>query len=206
MVTIKSPEILHISDGSGFTYGADQIWYRSLLQRKAGCGPTCASHIIWYLSSAMPHCAGLTKREGSTKSGFLALMEDMWKYVTPGFRGVNKTSMLMKGVERYASERGFSLRCEALEIPQNKAQRPNIDEFMSFIEQAIAADSPVAFLNLHNGGVAGLDTWHWVTLIGLDRERRTALMYDQGLRVEIDIDQWLRETKAGGGIVRVNAE
>ena len=201
MITIKDTAILHITDGDRFHYGANQIWYRNLLQRKAGCGPTCAAHLIWYFASARPEYSGLVTRDCRDKAGFRGLMEDTWRYVTPGFGGVNKLSVFTEGVIRYGRERGFSLGCSVLEVPANPEERPTNTQFFDFLEKHIRRDEPVAFLNLNNGGVAGLDTWHWVTLVGVDREAGTALMYDQNRRLVIDIRRWLSATTDRGGLV-----
>jgi hypothetical protein len=82
--------------------------------------------------------------------------------------------------------------------------------------EALKNDAPVAFLNLHAGDVEELDTWHWVTIIGVDEELGDlgghgagtasfkARFYDHGQCREADVGRWLATTKTGGGFVFIS--
>jgi len=205
-LTIHTPEILHITDQQGQRYyGANQIWYRQRWQQQAGCGPTNSSHLVWYLSRTRPECGRLSARGGNRQEEFLALMEEMWEYVTPGRMGVNSADLFIQGMRRYGDAHGIGLHFEKLEVPSIPFLRPSAQQMAEFLTNAIEKDIPVAFLNLANGKLSNLDGWHWVTLIAFYPERMMAVMYDQGRKVEIDLDLWLRTTLLGGGFVAVEA-
>lgn len=201
-VSVHRPELLRI----GPHYGGNQLWYPTGWQRQAGCGPTCASHLLWYLSRTRPDCEALYPYEGGDRPGFQRLMEDVWHYVTPGRMGVNRTDILTDGVVRYGAQRGVALRCRVLDISPVPAKRPPLETLLAFLAQAFTDDLPVAFLNLSNGALRNLDNWHWVTLTGLDADSGAATMYDQGARSVIDLDLWLRTTALGGGFAAAGPE
>lgn len=200
-VSIRSPRLLQIADGGGISYGAHQIWYRSWLGRMGGCGPTAAANLLWYLTATRPEiCAPLLVGDGTIRADMQRLMEEVWKYVTPGMRGVDKASMLADGAVRFGADHGVSLKSRILEIPPAVRERPALAETQAFLENAFRQDLPVAFLNLSNGAVRSLDSWHWVTLIAVDSFLRVE-MYDQGRRQTIDMALWLDTTKGGGALV-----
>jgi hypothetical protein len=200
-VSIRSPERLHIRDGGALSYGARQIWYRSWIQRMSGCGPTAASNLLWYLAATRPdECAALFDGDGTDRADMLRLMEDVWRYVTPGMRGVDKAPMLTDGAIRYAEVRGVALKSRVLDVTGQSSGRPSRDTLHAFLADAFEGDRPVAFLNLSNGAVRNLDNWHWVTLISVDGNG-SAEMFDQGRRQLIDMALWLETTTGGGAFV-----
>lgn len=204
MISLYAPEILHIDDNQATRFGANQAWYPKWIQRMSGCGPTTCSNLLWYLSRAEDACGALCPYDGSTRSGILRLMQDVWRYITPGMRGVNKTSMFVNGVTRYGMEHGIPVSCRVLDIPEKAGERPSAEAMMAFLQDAIADNLPVAFLNLSNGSVKNLEGWHWVTLIGVNPAELTAEMYDQGVRQTIDLGLWLETTTKGGGLIAVD--
>lgn len=198
---VRSPELLHIADGAAVRYGANQEWYRSEWRRKAGCGPTTCSHLLCYLAATRPQCAPLFGGDGASRAGFLELMEQVWHYVTPGKMGVNSSSIFTAGALRFGEERGVRLRYRVLEVPTALHARPQMSELSGFLSAAMADDLPVAFLNLSNGSLKNLDSWHWVTLTAYNPQTGAALMYDQGERSVIELELWLRTTRMGGALV-----
>lgn len=200
--TLLTPELLQVTDGqNGLQYGASQAWYPSIFKRMAGCGPTTCANLLWYLAGSREACGALCVRDSASRASILALMTRVWQYVTPGMQGVNSTGILADGAVRYAADCGLSLSARTLDIPRLPATRPAWAQARAFVAGAIAEDLPVAFLNLSNGKVANLESWHWVTLVGIDPQGRTAWMYDQGKAQEIDLYTWLLTTAGGGGFV-----
>ena len=194
---------LQIQDGSGGLYhGCDQDWFLSVWQRMAGCGPTVATNVLLYLLRSglirLPHAP-------QGKQDCLKLMESVWKYVTPTMRGVNRTSILLDGVVRFAAQHGNALEGMALNVPESPAKRPGVDLVVEFISEGLRTDCPVAFLNLSNGDVEVLDNWHWVTIVALEADEGnqnvTAHIYDNGNSFPIDLKLWCHTTKQGGGFV-----
>ena len=198
--TLKLTEALLINDEDGNTYlGGDQNWYSAKWHKQAGCGPTNGAHLVSYLSQTREKYSSLTLHDCRGKNGFTALMEDVWPDMTPGIRGVNKAKIFSKSLCTYASDRGVSLSCRILEIPMSRKKRPSCEEMLKFLAQALSDDLPVAFLNLHNGGVPNLESYHWVIIVALDLKANQALIYDHGKKFEIDLRLWLSQSKAGGG-------
>ena len=198
---LSRPACLQIGERSGICYGANQSWYRTLWQRRAGCGPTTGAHLAWYLAHTRPDCRRLSPFDGASRQTMLQLMETMWDYITPTVRGVNRPEIFSEGMERYGKDRKAALRCTTLHIPLGSAQRPDADTVSQFLSTALSQDLPIAFLNLSNGLEKKLDSWHWVTLIGFDPASMTATMYDQCKCTRIDIGLWLRTTGGDGAFV-----
>lgn len=205
-ISISSPELLHLTDRQTTYYGANQLWYATEWQRRAGCGPTAASHLLWYLSQSGSGCGPLCTYDCSGRGGFLCLMETVWQYVTPTKMGVNSTDIFTEGALRYARDRGVTLDARVLEISSVPFLRPKPGELSAFLTAAMSDNLPVAFLNLSNGSLRNLDNWHWVTLVSIDPGALTAQMYDQGARQTIDLGRWLKTTTLGGGFVVLDPE
>ncbi|MBQ1376159.1 MAG: hypothetical protein IIY69_07745 [Clostridia bacterium] len=180
-------------------FGGDQEWYRTRLQRLAGCGATTGSSIFMYEK----------RKRGAevyTKKEFLSLMNEMWECITPGNRGVDSVDMFAAGFEKFL--KGKSIPHEgrrALEVPQNKHKRPSKAVAFAFLKEALENDTPVAFLNLGCGMERRLDSWHWVTITGLKFLANLDMLHveiaDEGMKKTIDLGLWLETTDLGGGFV-----
>lgn len=199
--SIRYPERLHIHKGSAISYGAHQIWYPGWIQRMSGCGPTAASNLLWYLAATRPaNCGGLYDGDGTSYAGMLRLMEEVWNYVKPGVRGVDRPSIFIDGAIGFGLKHEIALKARLLEVPQGEKERPGMETVLEFLTLAFLDNLPVAFLNLSNGAVRNLDNWHWVTLVSTDRDLK-AQMYDQGRKQIIDVNLWLSTTAGGGAFV-----
>lgn len=198
MITLQKPEVFRIQQSS---WGVDQAWYSEHWQREAGCGPATCTNIIWYLARTQKDLSSLWPVEHSSRDNLIDLMKELWNYVTPTYMGVNHPSILGDGAKNFAAERGIKLIPEYLNIPAIIKSRPKKTEVIDFLLHAFSNDLPVAFLNLSNGRLHNLESWHWVTLISLDPDRLVAGILDQGARYEIDLGLWLDSTKMGGGFV-----
>lgn len=185
-------------------YGSNQEWYGRHWQRMSGCGPSTVTNIIYYIN-----CIGLEPalRKKLTKEECLALMKEMWNYVTPSLGGVSSTAMLRKGADRYLREKNLNLTMETLDVPKTRSERPGNGRVIEFIAQSLEKDCPVAFLNLERGRLVNLDSWHWVTVVSLTYDKEETVMaeiLDCGIRKRIDLGLWLQTTKLGGGFVSFN--
>jgi hypothetical protein len=159
---------------------------------------------MWYLSRTRSHLAALCAAADNTQTSFLALMETMFGYVTPGRGGVSTTAIFTHGARRYGTDLSMSLQPRALEIPTFRSLRPTPEALGAFLADAIESDLPVAFLNLSSGALKNLDNWHWVLIIGMDPDTMTATICDQGKFWDVDIGKWLRTSVLGGGMVVVS--
>lgn len=200
-IMLANTAALDIWEGETLHHGGDQDWYAEHWHRQAGCGPTNCSNLMLYLAQTRPGCEALCPYDAAQKPGFVRLMEDMWHYVTPGNMGVNTTGIFVEGAVRYARERGVSLAAQALDVPPIHGGRRLYPQVAAFMSRALGRALPVAFLNLSNGVLQNLDSWHWVTLVGLRGD--DALIYDQGEAKWIDLAQWLATSMMGGGFVTV---
>ena len=200
MLELKHIAKLNIKDGARVYAGATQDWYTRKFQKRAGCGPTTCATLLWYLAQTRDGLGALCPYDARTRVGFSQLMEDVWNYVKPGRFGVNRTETFTEGIRRYAADRGVSLACDVMNIPAAR-RKPGIWALSAFLLHAVEQDRPVAFLNLSAGGVKGLQTWHWVPIIGVDPKTCMVRILDGGRRLDADFALWLRRTARGGGLV-----
>lgn len=197
---LLQPDHLRIvaPDGSQ-QVGFDQDWYRLLWRRRAGCGPTTAANLFTYL-----HRAGaLILPDAFDPSSPEELLDFYWEYVTPTMWGLNSTALFRDGADRLLDSIGSRLRSQVLDVDKDAALRPTPAQAAAFIKAGLDADSPVAFLNLSNGQVAHLDSWHWVTILAMEQAGETVTLHvlDNTQRFDVDLPLWLRTTTRGGGFV-----
>lgn len=172
-----------------YHYGCNQEWYTTDIQRRAGCGPTVASNIILYMY-----------KDIKDTDSCLKLMEEIWEYVTPSNRGVNKTGMFYGPLSEYINLKGFNAKYHYLDIQEDKSERPSYIEVKEFVLGALKADDPVAFLNLDNGKEKNLDRWHWVTLVSIDDNDDIEII-DESVIKRVNLKGWYDTTTLGGGFV-----
>jgi hypothetical protein len=132
-------------------------------------------------------------------------MEEIWNYVTPNEEGVDSTKRFYESMLAYFESLGLDVSYEVCDISEEKNLRIGHNAFLTFLRQAMANDAPVAFLNLCNGKVENLESWHWVTIISIeyseDGNNLLATILDEGSIKTIDLMLWYNTTKLGGGFV-----
>jgi len=200
---IRQPEFLQFSAfGQGVLFGCDQDWFHGFWQRKAGCGPCTGSNILYYLSKSGRLSLPMEVKD---RDSFIRLMEHSWEYLTPGVMGLNSPYMMQSGLDAMLAQLGTGYVSRVLDIPANERERPDAATAEAFIREGLAGDSPVAFLNLHNGNISHLESWHWVTVVGITGAGDSAELdiYDNGHRLKVSLPQWLQTTRRGGGFVYV---
>jgi hypothetical protein len=204
--SILHPELLTIIDekSNQSYFGGDQEWYASEWHRRAGCGPTSASNLLAYLAFTRPELRALYGYDNMSHENFSRHMEDVYKFVTPGNMGLNRTEMYTEGVAALANSRGITLSPHVLDIPGNMAKaRPPFSQVISFIQEGLASDCPMGFLNLTRGKVRNLQGWHWITLVAadMDENKLIASVSDEGKQISIDLRLWYLTTRMHGGLV-----
>jgi len=199
---LAKPNLLKISS----YVGGDQDWYPKFHQRNVGCGPTTASNILWYISQSSPRLSCLCGRKAANRSEFLNLMQEVFRFVTPGLVGICNPHIFAAGTIKYGEAHGISFNHRLLKVPVYRKKRPSFEEISQFISEAMKIDSPIAFLNLSNGKTSNLYNWHWVTIIGFDCETLTATICDEGKRLDIDLAVWVKTSLLGGAFVYFEAE
>jgi hypothetical protein len=201
-ISLSNIDAFKISDNdtNEVFYGCCQDWFGTGWQRLSGCGPSVACNIFMYHGRG--DAAGDHIRN---KRSCAAMMEEVWKYVTPTKRGIHTTEMLCERVMAYGASKGMLISSARCEVPEKRSLRPSPGEVASFLEDALTRDLPVAFLNLCNGQEKNLDEWHWVTVAAMetgDPDGRLPLcVLDRGRIVKIDLALWLDTTSCGGGFV-----
>jgi hypothetical protein len=218
--SLAQPDLLliHARGTGATTYGCDQEWYAEYWQRQAGCGPCTAATVLYYLSRRQPGHERLYTAASHDRTDFTHFMSEIWHYVTPGNMGVNEASILAEGVKDFAASHGIILQPHVLRIPRSHQSRPTFPDLVDFIRQGLAADCPVAFLNLSNGQLTNLDNWHWVTITRLDHPADAVLPHDEGQPDDvlvtiadsgdykvINLSLWYRTTLLGGALVYFSA-
>lgn len=201
--SINSINHIHVTDSTGFEYfGCNQQWYSTFWQRLSGCGPSVATTLLIYLQrSGKIHFAV----SGYDQKDCKLVMDDIWSYVTPTRHGVNTSDIFCEGIQRFAKDQGFAIACDRLVFSRFDEPRPALNEAVQFIADGLAQDCPVAFLNLHNGKVKNLESWHWVSIVGLDHdaslEKVTLTIFDGDKADLIDFKTFYETTKKGGALV-----
>jgi len=205
--TLKNPENLCVRGPDGETHtGGSQEWYADPWRKKAGCGPVAAANIIWYAARPEREKNNSEARaEPDGKQRFAALMDEMITHIVPTMRGVNTSAIFTDGISGYAAAHKLNFAPLALEVPAQAGKRPGPAEVGAFIANAIQDDMPVAFLNLSNGSLKNLDSWHWVTIFAFDGETMDADFCDQGKVFTVNINEWLDTTLLGGAFARIAA-
>jgi hypothetical protein len=203
--SIKNMKLFEVLDENAEVYyGGWQEWYGAWWKRMSGCGPTTVANIMSYLSRCNT-CSDIELALLS-KCDFQELMEDVWKYVTPGMQGIPSTAALIKGVLAYIESKELDIVPEEMDIPKKKQYRPDFRELLGFIGESLTNDMPVAFLSLDKGEEKLLDTWHWVTVLSLQYEEDGSAAFadvaDEGKLLHVDLKKWFDTTKIGGGFVR----
>lgn len=204
-VSVKNIKLFEVIDETAAaTYcGGWQEWYGDVWKRMSGCGPTTVANIMNYLCRS---CAGCIDCPPLPKNDFQTLMEAVWRYVTPGVRGIPSTSALIKGAAGYIASENLDFTPEELDIPKNKNLRPAFAELAAFLSSSLKNDAPVAFLSLDNGKEKRLENWHWVTLLSLEYEEDGSAAFagiaDEGVLFRVDLKKWYDTSSLGGGFVR----
>jgi hypothetical protein len=201
-ISLSNIDAFKVSDNSTneVFYGCCQDWFGTGWQRLSGCGPSVACNIFMYYG-----LGNLTENHIRNKNACAAMMEEVWKYVTPTKRGIHTTEMLSERVIAYGASKGMTISSARCEVPETRSLRPSPEEVASFLEDALSRDIPVAFLNLCNGKEKNLDEWHWVTVAAIETGdpggRLPLCILDRGRIVNIDLALWLDTTSCGGGFV-----
>ena len=198
---IARPDLLRLRGAqSALFYGCDQDWFSGYWQRKAGCGACTGANILYYLAQQ-----GYTQLPFPVKNqkDFVQLMDYSWQHLTPGLMGLHDPARMQAGLNLMLQQAGSAKRSRLLEVPGTTRNRPSAEAVADFIRQGLQADSPVAFLNLHQGSQRQLESWHWVTVVGLTASADSILLeiYDNGNHLLVNLGQWLATSLRGGGFV-----
>ena len=185
MITVELPFPYIIEENGGIAgYGGNQDWFPQEWQRKAGCGATNGANMAAYYGLQVSGMEALYEgsRQPVKKAEYLALMEEMYRRMTPGVMGYPYPVKLGKRFAEYAAERGVKL------TPAVHCHWENWQEGFAIVRQAIDAGRPVGLLILvHRAEELQEDIWHWVTVTGYtlpekEEEKPMVILSDCGDR------------------------
>ncbi|MFS0860001.1 hypothetical protein [Paenibacillus taichungensis] len=148
-----------VQDGSGYSYGGNQNWYSQNTHKERGCGPVAAANITNYLAKITNPSVYSTLYSGNTtsKQDFLAHMDKMYDYVSPGILGKISVGGFASAVESYAKDKKVNLS----RVTDNSAF--TLDNTAAYIKAGLSLNSPVATLNLSKFDDYEYE-WHWMTI------------------------------------------
>ncbi len=192
---LQNPEWLEVNIDGDVHHGFNQLWYPKAVQRISGCGPTVAAVLLYYLNKRNRNVLSLT---GEGKQGALRLMEEVWRYVTPGFMGLNSTAKFKRGMDAFLQSYQMDWDCKIMDVQP----RHSFDEVGRFLVEALGEDCPVAFLNLQRGSVTAFEGWHWIVVTGFDGGKLVTAL-DEGGRKRFNLEEWVNTTKLGGGLAYI---
>lgn len=198
-LTLSNPAMLEINGGAYI--GGSQEWYPERWQRMSGCGPTAAANLIWYLARSRPELQALCEVGTAGRDSFIRLMTEMFSYITPGMGGVNNYSVFTRGLLRYCEAHNANMNANCLEVASKPRSGPPLSLVCDYLTSALQSDLPAAFLNLTNGALANLESWHWVTIVALETDNMLATVSDQGRTIDINLASWLETSMLGGAMV-----
>lgn len=200
---IKNREVLKLSDGNRLYLCANQTWYFDKWHITSGCGPTNAAQLIYYFAQTRTEYNFLIEEINNTKSDFIKLMNQTWHYITPSILGVNNVNIFEKGLRKYFLDNGLNIPIVSLDL-RRKIRKVKYEAVEHFIINGLNNDSLVAFLNLSNGKLTRLSSWHWTSIIAYDPNTKMATIYDASSSFVINMEEWYQSTLLGGGLVYIN--
>ena len=144
-------------------YGGNQEWFSQVFQRTAGCASVTGANLAAYYASRTAESRGLYSgdTERFSKSEYLRVMEEVYRYMTPGAMGFPVAGRFVQKFLQFAGEHGSTFRAHTM------FHRCGCEERMTFLKEAITKGNPVAFLVLrHRAPEMRENNWHWVTITG----------------------------------------
>lgn len=199
---VKRPELLRVEDDGIYYVGGNQEWYDHRKNRLSGCGPTAVSNSIYYLAQTGEIAyEGISPGLPLNRDGFLALMKDVIRYVTPSMLGgLPSTRLLCDGLERLMRHEGINRRFMRFNAASFRRKRP-YEDFAAFLVKGFERDSLPMFLTLSGGEDKEVETWHWINMLAFDPETEIATICDNHRIYKTNLRRWHETSKLGGGAV-----
>ncbi len=220
--SLDHPESLQVQleEGKGgCSWGGQQAWFSRSWQRSRGCSVTAASLITAYMARkagqvslfrpyrhALRSRGFVDARHVYSKAEFLEHMEDLWTYLHPGLLGIYRPRQMKQALEQFCRDRGHSFHALSYRLKPRLFKRTakTYEEMLDFIQSQLLFDAPLAMLIYDRGKLRTVQSWHWVSVIGIHfnkgQQARLTLI-DHGNWLELDLDQWFQTTRLGGAFV-----
>ena len=193
-------DFIKIRNGYSMTLGANQYWFNQKFAALSGCGPTTASEILAFLSKQFPQSMqGIYPDDINAleREAFVRFMQEVRTLVKPGVMGLTDINFYTEQTIKFAFERGVSLAAKQLDLSLT------VSEALQEIADVIDQGRPLALLVLTNPHPDIRDyTWHWMTIIGYNKEEKTILIATHGAPHTLNFDHvWVNEGGHKTGIV-----
>ncbi|MCI2049381.1 MAG: hypothetical protein LKJ76_06620 [Lachnospiraceae bacterium] len=158
-------------------YGGSQDWFSKKWQRQAGCASVSTANIAaWYGVGVVPDRSksGVPVFKSST---YLKLMEEMFRYMKPGPVGFPYPVKYQSRFLQFCAWHGRQFTSSEI------ANWGNEKDAAAFISKALENEDPVAMLLLtHRAKELSENTWHWMTITGIDRRKKEVILSNYGKR------------------------
>lgn len=180
-------------------YGANQAWFRGPFNRLAGCGIVASTNLLRLIGVEEDKL----KIDYTNIQTALDSMILVNKFVKPGPLGINSSAMLSKQLNKLVKYFDLNLTVNELMIDTPQKNGSVEYKYIDFIQNGLAENGGVAFLNLDSAELANLSNWHWVTITGLEINSVNVLLTisDEGYKKTIDFSNWYSNTSKRGGLV-----
>ena len=152
-----------MEDGSRMAYGGDQEWCTNPWHRRSGCGPTTGVNLSAWYAQTRPSMRALYRgnTQAYTREEYAANIENMFRFITPGFMGFPYAEKFISKYCLYAHACGVGLTGACC------AKEADAAQMFDFVRRSIDEGHPVPMLVLHHRAPQmSDDQWHWVTVSG----------------------------------------
>ncbi len=177
-MTRNTLDFIKIKDGRQDTLGANQYWFNQKFAALSGCGPTTASEILAYLAKKYPNTMRGIHAEATgelERKTFVQFMQAVREFVKPGMMGLTDIDFYTRETLNYAQSRGIALSAKQIDT------RLGDQAAFRHVADTIDAGLPLALLILTNPHPDIREyTWHWMTVIGYDRDDETIIVATHG--------------------------
>ncbi|GHU68769.1 hypothetical protein AGMMS49983_21690 [Clostridia bacterium] len=203
-IILTQTNLFEITDKKGkIHFGGVQYWFpKKGYIPQGACGATVGANIFGYLTRTQGDKQIAEPGDLQRKAGFLEFMKKAYPFLYPRAMGL-MAEPFMQGAEEFGASFGVPMRAERLKVPIGRSCRPSAEKLTAFIAESLRRDIPVAHLVLSSGQTPTLDTWHWITIIGVDEETKIIDFIDNGVRLQADLTRWLETSILGGSFVRL---
>lgn len=136
-------------------YGGNQDWFIDDWAKKAGCGSVLGSNLYAYYMGVQ-HC---------TKDEFLVMMNDLYRYMTPGRMG-------FPFFYKFAHQFVLRMKLEDVHLKPNYLKKSkSIESSIQFVKKGIDGKNPIGALILsHKAKELEEDNWHWICISGYEEK------------------------------------
>ena len=192
-ISLKHEDVLKFTDGY---FGGNQIWfsdkYGKTHHSKTGCGTVAAANSMVYLAYTRSEYRDLYPFEYLDKKSFSEFILMLSRYIKPRIYGIPTTSIIIRGIKRYAKGHGVQIKYDNL---TKTADKRKITEF---IKRGLELDTPILNVNwnhknkiLHN---------HWIAITGMNENLKdeNIVLSSWGEKYEINMEDYFFNTIYNG--------